>query len=368
MRISFAAALILALYPLAAWAQEKPAKAQSPAPSAWTKERIESPPKRDIKFERRTEKITRRLFRADPKLLELNTIASWSLLLPQPYPQPYYTVAPQTLKELPFRRWLEFYQGHLLSEVGRARGESSRPLQDSFQALIDAMPPDRRPNKEVVDLFTGPQIATRLSEGESDNSQNVAGKRRMRLELLAASPEEAEQATAALLEMLDWGASRRIQLEIVQQRDAATARVTEAQQKVEEYTHQIAPQAADVAELGSLSSEAAQAGLSTLHVQLLVERTGARARIEACERLAARDDLPQARRETLENERLKTEIDLASVEARLKAIQATWGMASAKGRLSSAKSTLRMFDFYLEQHAPPELDGGAVLIQPVQWQ
>jgi len=374
MRVFLAAAMLFAASPLAvAQAQDKPTDGQSAAPSAWTKERIESPPKREIRFERATEVRKKRLTRADVKLLEMKYTATVKVMVRSG--GGWESNASEKLKSPAFYRWLNlFLQSSLDITAQPISDDKVVALHDSFQAAIDAMPVDERPPQAVIDYFTSEHIGARLVPAGRWEAPNYVGSRRgtrefiLAFDLLATSPEQAEQVASGLLKIFDWGVCRTIQQDIWIHRDEAEKTVAASRQRMDEYTKTIAPLAEEVAQLGTFSSPEAQAGLMTLNLQLLVEQTGIKARIQACDKLMVRAGLAAARREKLEDERLEAEVELASVEARLKALQATTGMAKEQRSLRSRESWLRTLDAYLSQYTPPTLVDESVVIQPIEWQ
>ncbi len=368
------AALLLATTPIATWSQE-PAAAGQPAPSPWTKERIDSPPQREIKFERSSEVKKLRLPRADVKLLEMKYSAVVKLAVPAD--SGWHSNASQELKSPAFNRWFSlFSRGDLDTGPLPVAEDKYVTLQDAFQAAIDAMPAEQRPAQDVIDYFVSERISSNLIVARRRDAPRyaTAGRQRMEpryiveIELLAASPEQAEQVAAGFVRILDWGVCRRIQQDIWNHYDEADRTLATSRQKMDEYTQTLGTFAEEIKQLGAMRGDEGRAGLATLYVQLLVEQTGIKARIQACDKLLAQAGLSPARRERLEDEKLAAEIELASVEARRKTLDAATGFAREQQTIRSRQSWVHTLDMYLTQYAPPQLVEGAVLIQPLEWQ
>jgi hypothetical protein len=348
-----------------------PVRAQEPASGeaaeTWTKERIESPPTRQIKFERREEELTRFKTQPNPSLDKLQWAASLTLVFPPSDYRYVFDTVPTELRERPIGQWTMLYVLGRTVEMQSVGERKTGGWPAAFQDLVERMPAERRPSEGVVKLFTGEEIALRFHDGQRSGISNPRQLRELSLQLWATSPEEAEQMAGGLLTMLDWGVSRTAQLQLWQQLEKTKAEVVRLQQVVAEQTKDVDTLTADAAEQRALRTETGRTALASLRVELLVERSGARARIAACDKLVAAGRLSAGRQEQIEKERVAAEIQLASLDARLQSIQAAYSLDQSKRQLQGEESGIAALQNGLEYFAPPKLENNTVLIQPLVW-
>lgn len=362
--LAVVAAVVIPAVHLAA--QQAPDAKPAVSETKWTRELVESPPSRELQFEETAESHFMELPRAHVKLLELKAMATVRFIIPQQSQPRSADLEPSIYGVVP-DSWLRFLQpGQFHLPMPGPPGQKHITLGDVMQELIDSMPVEQRPSEEVTRYFTSDTIATRfLAEWEVERTLEGGQELQRRVQLLARSPEEARAVASGLVKIIDWSVSRPIQLHVLTQRPPRLEGVTKAKEKLEQLTRQLGVESDDVAGLGSFPDSTTKTHLRTLSVELIVERAGIQARLDACEKLLA-GELSATQRARAEQQQLDAQIDLAAVETKRKTVQATFDLAGANSNLQRATALLRAVDDALEQFAPPQVEQ-PIKIQPIDW-
>ena len=366
---------------------EPVAEATDPTATQWTLEKLENPPPREIKFERLETELEKKLIHPDPKLLEQKYVATvrlerrkaWKNFVGDKLSFEQFGIERKTAL-LPYLKDVELF--------GRGGGLAKpEKLFKGFERLMQQIPEDRRDKvKETWEFFAsarvdeGYVVVEVAFSGESPESRTFFTQ----LRVLASTPEIAEQRAVALLYLLDQGVSRPIEMELFKRREIIAA---------EWRTNQQSLSAADTkfSELNKQLSTYADytgdmlTGLRLQNLQLEVDLARAKARLATCEALLKREPLPPSIRESMAHEKLKTEIDIAGIEAGQAKSQDLITQVKAKSALLSQidtvtrertslrrdeedrRSLLVYLDAEIGMYAPLPLVDGKVIVQPVKW-
>ena len=320
-----------------------------------TEESINSPPKREINFDRSEEPLNRRLGRPDPELLEFKWAAVFHFerTSPRAPPEP----APGSEIAASLMHWQIVLGGSYRSPYPNNDNEIS--LVESFRKAIDRIPEAEKPEPDVIEFFTSPDLSSKSLLSVSSVSPPRRG---VIVTILAQTPELAEKRAAGYLKILDWGVLRPWAQEYWKQREQEIEAVKEAQMIVDAGNAQLAKFGDP--KLLSGSSET----LVPLRTQLVIERAGLAARIAAYDKLIANRELLPERRTRLEDEKLSAEVHLTDVETKIDLVGAILDQSFAQARVRRADIALRSTDAVIRALLPPPVVDGKILIQPLKWQ
>ena len=361
MRRSLCALLsALLLTATIAQAQEATPADADPTVTAWTAEKIDNPPQRDLKFERSDEPLEQHLpslpsrdpfdTRVDPSFLEQKFVAVLRV-----------NTAPPVIQH-----------------------PNAPPLSQQFAGLVQATPEDRLPAEAEVKFFTSPDINHGYFEVKAvDGSTPRRGPPNLiEIRILAPTAELAEARAAAMLTLLDQGGARTMQQEVFALHQKAAAQWRQAREEAEAAEAKI-PKIQEA--LQGYQDYAADMlpALRAQHLQIEVERAGVKAEIEAAQKLLAGADA--ATQQQIKNILLPAQIRLASFEAKQALTdqyltkvreqgELTRQLSKARTESESGRrlerqtaSELAQQKNRLGQYAPLKVIDNIVHIRPVKW-
>ena len=343
-----------------------------------TEEKLNNPPKREIKFERLTEPLKRQLPKPDPKLLEQKYVASIRLVIPP--------------KGENFAAFLRDEEGNvpqvsviggslLLSPSNGGWPDSTAP----FLPMIKSLPTHDSPANEERAFFANPENTGQMMHFRWEMEPGTRAPRATWIfTILGTTPELVELRAAALLTLMDQGASRPLQLAILKKRDPLCVQLRDQRKAAESAQRAISA----VNEVLKSFVDFTPDMLSNLRVQQLqleVDLAGVKARIAACDRLLAGATLKPERRSQVEDVKVAAEIEFSGYEARLTKSNEFIGKVKTKvellGKLSSVEveqkrarskiqsleQQIKNIDAAIHAYAPLSLVDNKVTIQPLEW-
>lgn len=368
-------------------AAEPPAATEPVAPPL-DLERINNPPKRDIQFERKAEPYKMQLFRADPRLLEQKVIAFVRCASPSEA-----NVQAMDTTDLLGRAGTEGLRGKILFNSWALFGPYGMGFGGDysgaayFRRVIDGIPEAQRPAPNVAEFFLSQDADRDFIKGQPyrlldplSGKPSFAG---FEFRILAPDYERAEALVAGLLQSLDWGVSRPVQLYLWEQRAALMASLPQQQGELEKLDKQLAEELARLDQTKDLNPE----GLTDLRTQqwlLQVDVAGAKARVEACDRLLKGGNLGPRTDQVLDL-KIAAEIELAGLSAKKgvldELVTATRSRkdlelshtshlndrANLVSHSDQLKSEIQRIDNSFVKFGPLPLADNKVVIQPIQW-
>lgn len=342
-------------------AQEATPAAVDPTVTSWTAEKIDNPPQRDLKFERSDEPIERHL----SSLYPLDPFAA--------------SREPSVLEQ----KFVAVLRVNKFPPVS-ANTTNAPPLSQQFAGLVQATPKDRLPVEAEVKFFTSPVVNHGFLEVKAiDGSTRPRGPfNPVEIRILAPTAESAEARAAAMLTLFDQGGARTLQQETFQAHQKAAAQWRQAREEAEAAEAKIPELHAALKEYEDYAADMLPA-LRTQQIQIEVERIGAKAEIEAAQKLMA-----EGNRETqqkVESLLLPAQIRLASFEAKQaftnqliakvrKKAELSKQLNDATARRDSKRNAARQSASELEQqknrldyYSPLKVTDNIVHIRPVKW-
>lgn len=350
-----------------------------PAVTSWTKERIDNPPAREIKFEVATTPVKWRLFRAEAKLLEHKYVARVWLKLPAPRPgislgavrQDVPGVAPEDVE---LHALVRFGKRHFTGSQHATDVDSS--ISKSMKEYLARIPEDRKSKLDELDFFESDDVDLGYLSYPSEHGRRVAD-----LLVFARTRAEAERRATTLVALLDQAVTRPVQQKLLDKHAQLAAQFRKVQAEL------LAAEA-DVALLQKKLQEhpdsADLASLRHRQFQLDLERAGVQARLAACDaRLQA--ELSQEQRKRLDKLKLSTEFELKGCEARCAVADKYVEQVAAHNQvaqdwkktkrlisgfqlnLKNMSRTLDELKLELDDYQPLPLVDGKVILQPVEW-
>jgi hypothetical protein len=372
-------------------------------------------PKRDYKVE--TGELTKtKLFRADPKLLEKKVVATFSLvIMGKEKPElggrfPYsggirqtdrlfaseQPTGPRFGSDLPghteyweyypadLRRLIRWHDDSFLFSSSGSTPPSPRsePLSDQHKHLLDKCDASRRPSPPMIEFLTSADCDRDVARSRIPGDQGTIG---WMYRVYAATPDEAEQRVAAILQLLDGGLSwpmrEYLQGEGRKSLDAARS-------IFEEVAKQSAVIQAEEDKLAKPSeiSPDILIQLKAQKVMVAVELAGLIARVKACDgMLKDPKKLEISTLQSISDMKVKAEIERVGIKEKLDQINAFIGEGdsrqSTQERIAELKKArnpilnrahaaegaawiyVNLFDLY----APLPLKDNQITISPVEW-
>jgi hypothetical protein len=389
-----------------AWCDDSPKAEVPPDPciTDLTLEKLDNPPERKTKFERIEQPATMEL--ANVKLVDQRYVAKIRILLPYNSGDPYSGLDGNR----DFGRESEFLRlGYEPREVTDLQVVYRWPLMSrtrvnlptsflaeapsaTWQRMLTQIPADRQPAEEQRKFFTAPVVRDFVSvdmpKGDSQfgaRFEEHGGKKitYRPFNILAATPEQAEQRAKALLTILDQGYSRPLQLNLFKQRGKFCQEFRESETKLAAIHKEYQSAAEEFKQFSDFPDET----LTGLRVQLFqweAELAGLRAKIEACDKLLKGDGTAE-RRKQIEEAKVAAEIELAGCEGRRaksaefidkvkqrsvvknKRDLAAQQFSETNSRRDQLANGVRMIDQDIDMFGPVRLVDDAVTIQPVEW-
>ncbi len=342
-------------------AQEAPPAEVDPTVTSWTAEKIDNPPKRDLKFERSDEPLEQRLptlasrdpfsTRVDPSVLEQKFVA---------------VLRVNKMPPLVFN------------------DPSAPPVSQQFAGLVQATPKDRLPAEAEVKFFTSPDINHGYLEAKAIDERTLrrGPPKLVEIRILAPTAELAEARAAAMLTLFDQGDARTLQQETFQAHQKLATQWRQAREEAEAAEAKIPAIDKALEAFEDVTADMLPA-LRAQRLQIEVERIGVKAEIEAAQKLMA-----EGNRETqqkIESLLLPAQIRLASFEAKQAYTDRFIAKAKEKAELTSqlsklnsqrdsrrrlerqTASELAQQKNRLGQYAPLKVIDNVVHIRPVKW-
>jgi transcription elongation GreA/GreB family factor len=361
--------------------------------SQWTTERVENPPRRELKIEVATKP---REIQLRPELVEQKFLAE--VRIAQPVLDSHLRMFRRGAQRQSFLPEeldsLRYINNFILLEPGLIRAVSSAPqLSTNVAGWLKHVPADRITVDERA-FFESPAIDQGLLSFYSDPTAGSSFRsapdqmRGQAFYVFGRSEKECEARAKTLLTILDYGFSRPIQQHLLTQQSHAKESLEKAlaeQKAVQDESAKVAK------ELTSYSdySEDILPGLRQQQMALEVDLAGTMARIEACNLLLAKTaengGLTPGRRVTVEDTKIQAEISLAGFQSsrakldefvkkartkvELTAKKAEFGRRSAE--LQRKVRDLQTHFWELESHlvfyAPIGVVDDTVVVHPLQW-
>jgi hypothetical protein len=348
-----------------------------------TEEKLNNPPKREIKFERLTEPLKSQLPKPDPKLFEQKFVAKFELEIHQANFGSNYLPLDDNGR-LPKYAYL----GRTLMinpRLGFGRDGRGESYAGSFSTMIKELPAADAPAKEEREFFSDPKntegMLTLTSVSANTSTPDAIG---WRVTILGTSAELVERRSKALLTIFDLGSCRPVQLAILKVREPLCEQVRD-QRKTLEAARRVLNVVEDELKSSADFTPDMLADLRVQQLQLEVDLAGVKARIAACDRLLAGSALKAERRSQIEDVKVAAEIELAGFEARLrkssefvalvknkvdllsKQKTAQFKQRSAQDRIAVLEAGIKNIDEAIHAFSPLSLVGNKIVIQPIEW-
>lgn len=255
--------------------------------------------------------------------------------------------------------------------------------QPWLQAMVEDMPEERRPPKEVV---------SDLQHTSTPDVWRSGGPGTLVLHVRAPTAQRAKELVPEMLSILDWGLWRPNQQKCVEAKRPHEKELAELRAAAEERKTQLAQMEKELEALEAyqdLDKEALSA-LTTQQRLIDVDLAGVKAKIEACSRLLKDPDIHQgphasARIDAVETLKVTAEIELVGLTARKTAIDEIVGKGQARhsvGRKVSAlqmlqsredkkitrvEQTIAQYEALRRANVPFPVEG-KIVIRPIQWE
>ena len=370
------------------WAQEREVKKPQPAAPGvindldvtvtdLTEEKLNNPPKREIKFERLEETLKRKLTKPDPKLFEQKYAATFRLDIPmngQRYAD-FVQQAGDDVAQLAFlgKSYLIYPQFNNGMELP----------SESFARMIMMVPKDNAITKEESELFTNLESHSQIIRF-SPEYKNRPESWKWNMSILGTTAAAVESRSTALLTILDQGACRPIQLAIFKKREPLCVQLRDQRKALEESRRMVNALQEELKAYVDFTPDM----LSNLRVQQLqldVELAGVKARIATCERFLAQPALKADRRNQIEDLKVAAEIEFSGFEARRskssefiakvktaidltsKSSTADFSRKVALGETRQIEEQIKNVDAAIRAYAPLPLVDNKVVVQPLEW-
>jgi len=394
--------------PPMALAQDAPAPAApaaDPTVTTWTKEKIEDPPKREIKYERIEQPLERdfQLSTSDAEnLIRVGARAQ------SPFQGDVNSEAEQkrrqragalraAMQKLPEQEFVAlirlsapapYWSGYWLRNLNIQNeeilllhrfGPEQNPLiratyVESLADHIKQIPINRLPSADELAFFASPAVdAGYLAKGPGPKEST------WEVRIFAPTADEAEQRARTLLTILDYGRSRPIQLIALKEHERLSATLGEQQRKLKAAEAEIAAIDSGLERYADYQPDMLPA-LRLQQMQLDVDIAGVKARLDAIKAQTEPNLRP-----TITSLLLTAEIELIGFEARRKKSNELITNVRKKSELNDKRRTIidklntalrdsgftrKAMERYvtlLDTFSPPPLVDGKVIIQPVDW-
>jgi hypothetical protein len=317
------------------WGDEAAKAAAPPDPCVTdlTLEKLDNPPERKTKFERSDEVWKERL--TDVKVADQKFVAIVRIKVPElkvpgmspGSPKQFGQMADfgddekhKDLISLQYLRGVPLLNpsGYSTSVGGGLRRAPADPSPETaglmLKRMLEKIPADRQPAKEYQEFFSGAENFRLFLFPNRDFRQSDE----RRLEILAATGDEAEARARALLLILDQGFSRPLQMGLFKLRTEYCATLRETNDKLAAATKSVQDASAKLKDYEEFTADMLS-GLRVQQLQLEVDLAGVKAKIATCERLLKQTPHDAEHRERLkqiEDSKVAAEIELSGFEAR----------------------------------------------------
>ncbi|MGI8982683.1 MAG: hypothetical protein ACR2FY_25905 [Pirellulaceae bacterium] len=342
-----------------------------------TEEKLNNPPKREIKIERLMEPRKRKLTKPDPKLFEQKFCAVFGLEIRTFRGSHRYLQEDGNLRQLPY-----LGENFLFAPQNTdGRDDLSESLLRMTKALPNA---DSITKEERAFLTDAESIGGLVSPGYTHTSPDPSHKGGWGFIVLGTTPEQAEMRSKALLTLLDLGVCRPVQLAIFKKREPLCLQLRDYRRTLAQ--HQVATNAAEE-QLKSFAEFTPEMlpNLRVQQLQLDVDLAGVKARIATCEKLLAQPALKPERRSQIEDVKVTAEIESSGFEARRAKSEEFIGKVKAlidlRSKLSklefnrsvklneirACESQIHRIDEAIRAYVPLPLVDNKITVQPLEW-
>jgi hypothetical protein len=366
-----------------------------------TEEKLNNPPKREIKFERPMTPVGRKLPKPDPKLLEQKYAAGFRLSLPANGRRiENFVGRDEEVAQLQFIGESSLLNPAVSSSSSMAGmsgmpsggggmmpgmpGRSVKSVGESIRRMIRFLPRGETLTKDERDFFGDPKTTGGMLNISPYVDSERGVQRYWVFSVLGATPEEAERRAKALLMLMDQGAFRPIQLEIFKKREPLCVQLRDQRRAIETAQHAISAVQDQLKSYVDFTPDM----LSNLRVQQLqldVDLAGVKARIAACDRLLTGNVLKAERRSQVEDLKVAAEIELSGFEARLtksnefigkvktkidlltNLSRAESSLNNARGVSESLERQIKKLDEAVGAYAPFPLVEDQIVVHPIEW-
>lgn len=343
-----------------------------------TEEKLNNPPKREIKIERLMEPRKRKLTRPDPKLFEQKFCAVLGLEIPT-----FWGSHRPLMEDKNLRQWP--YLGERFLFAPQYDDLSKGDISESLARMVKSLPTTDPLSKEERAFLTDTEnIGELVLLGFTPTSPDPSKKGGWGFVVLGTTPEQAEMRSKALLTLLDQAVCQPIQLAIVKKREPLCRQLRDQRKAVEAAQQMMNAVERELKSFADFTPDM----LSNLRVQQLqldVDLAGVKARIAACDRLLTGNALKAERRSQVEDLKVAAEIELSGFEARLtksnefvgkvktkidllnKLSTAESGLNNARGAAENLERQIKNLDAAIRAYAPLPLVDNKIVIQPLEW-
>ncbi len=341
-------------------------------------------PKRELTFERSEKEYSMPFYVPDPELFQQRYVAVFrSVGLPQTRPSFGPGFRRRDNVEMNLRKLYSM-------AFHKTPGPHPQLLLQLFADLARNTPENRLPSKDIVLALTtkaGTLIRSRIQVSPNPNDPRTS-RFDYHFEVLAPTPERAEELVEGLLVLYDWGLSYATQKEYLRLRQAAEKRLSgrrDAAKKATVELSSIKTQLEELKEFEDLTSESLVNFTTQLRL-ISVDLAGIRARIEACHRILVRESASKSRAEQVETVKVTAEIELVGLAARKAAIEEIVENGRRRlelaGKCNAAAKNARNLQFGVthvenqiheyeaarKQYEPFAIQDGKVTIHPIKWE
>ena len=331
-------------------------------------------PKREITFEISQEPVSVLLTVPDSKLLEQRYVAEFVIDT-----------------RLPIGDWSGGPVGKPDAESRQVRslvyafgGYFSR--RKSYGDYLSHVPEDQRPSKELIDALVPPFLRVESTGRRADlgGMVDIASYR-----VFAPTSDRAKELVQTLLRVYDYGLAYPVQRKYLLERRAAAKKLDQYRDELDKLMMVKADYGKQLDGLASYEDINDQA-LVTYRAQqrmLDVDTAGIKARIDACNKILERKEIPAARVEQVETVKITAEIELVGLDARqsaigkiiqngekrvqlLRKLRENEGSAEDLRRLNIGPWEKQIALYTAERKAWEQcpIDQGKVIIRPVKWE
>jgi hypothetical protein len=331
---------------------------------------LKNPPQRDYKVEVSPLK-KRKLFRADPKLLENKYIVGLILRQRDHSTLERFGVLENDSMPKEIRELIALdSRGRLDSNMG-----GPQRLSDIFRLLTERCQQEDRSQA----------AAAYLTSPEFDREHQFNFNQSMNFTLYAPTQKDAEERAAAIIRLYDCGAARPLQRYFLAEGRKRLAAAHTMCEQYEALSAQIIDQEKKLAVPSEVSPEILS-DLKAQRVMVAVELAGLNARVKACDTMLNEPQkFPPSALQSISDMKVKAEIERIGTQEKLDRINAFIAEGDKRDAiqkqietLKSQQATLaRTASFRIREadhharmvayFAPRELEGNAITISPVEW-
>jgi hypothetical protein len=333
---------------------------------------LNRPPKRDYQIEVGAAQKTK-LFRADPKLFENKFMATMTVAPPHGG-GPIRGGDPRNHADFPaeMRQLTQFSaSGQIFSGPGTAIENHK-----VFRLLAERCLPDQRPESALKFLTS--------AECDRDVKGRFGGSQLIYF-IYAPTPEEAAARTAAVLRLIDCGASRPLQQYFLTEAQKHLTRARAACDEFAKLSDEIPAEEEKIAKPSEVSPDILSQ-LKAQRVMVAVELAGLNARVKACDSMLNEPKrLEVSTLQSISDMKVKAEIERIGTKEKLDQINSFIAEGDRREGIqqniiglnrrrdiaaqlaSNATVAADTCAILVEYYAPRELDGNKIVVSPIEW-